>query len=405
MEDNKPENLDEEFGGFDPDPDYTLDEGPDKDVDPGYSQPTVMAPLAFQYNPHDTLVNDILNQVSGFCGAEFTEVPPNPDGEQNPDYDPEDPMSPEHIGGDIMPLDDVEKPKPGDPDFVIDPDDPDKTGQIDPDAPGEKYPDGTEQEPNPDLDKLREEYKKAYDENLKEKTTYWAKLWQVIRFISNITCWTEQIDDTFITQTRVQYHKIEQVCGCRPGCCHCNEDEIAIPLDYAPLPEYPFIDAEITVFINGQPIVEKIDYKYLNDHLDRATNVLHIIRQDYPKTLFYHGGPCCLCRRKAVLKLRYNAGYDMIPAGLLPMICPLIKKIDESKDGLSDCANTMTQVAGLLASKKVGNIQYTWSDKDSNSAKTQTLYTDLFNLASVAEVNALSRCYIAETPEEMGDVI
>ena len=24
-----------------------------------------------------------------------------------------------------------------------------------------------------------------------EKETYWAALWQVIRFISNITCWTE----------------------------------------------------------------------------------------------------------------------------------------------------------------------------------------------------------------------
>lgn len=92
------------------------------------------------YDETDSRVVDILNQVSEFCGKEFTEVPPNPDGEDNPDYDPDDPDNPENPpkeGGDIMPLDDdveVEedenKPKPGDPDFVIDPDDPDKEGQI-----------------------------------------------------------------------------------------------------------------------------------------------------------------------------------------------------------------------------------------------------------------------------------
>lgn len=406
--DTEEPNIDETFGGHDLDEGYNYDEGPDKEIDPGYLIPTEMPALSYTYDPDDTLVVSLVDQVSQFCGADFTEVPSNPDGEANPDWDPSDPESPEKIEGQPVPLDDdteTEKPQPGDPGFVIDPDDPDKTGQIDPEVPGEKYPEGTGEEPNPELDKLREEYNAAYEENLKERQTYWTKLWQVIRFISNITCWTDQIDDTFIMQTRTQYHNIEQVCGCRPGCCHCNEDEIEIPIEYSPLANKPFVSGEITVFINGKPTREEIPVDYLNEHLDTATNVLHLMREDFPETLFYHGRCCCLCRRKAVVKLRYNAGYESIPMGLLPMICPLMKKIDESKNGLSDCANTMTQVSGLLKAKKVGNIQYQWSDNETNSQKTLSLYTDLYNLASVDEIYSLSRCYIAEMPEEMGDVV
>lgn len=402
------QNRDEDFGGYDPD--VPFDQGeipPEEPLDPGYLISGELPPLSYTYDPDDTLVVSIVDQVAEFCGMEFTEVPENPDGRPNPDWDPSDPSSPEKDGGQPMPLSDEEenKPKPGDPDFVIAPDDPNKEGQIDPDAPGQPYPPGTGEDPNPDLDDARDEYKKALEANLKERQTYWTKLWQVIRFISNITCWTDQIDDTFLMQTRTQYYNVEQVCGCRPGCCHCNEDEIDIPLEYSPIPDHPFVDGEITVFINGKPISEKIPEKYLDEHLDHSTNVLHLIREDFPETLYYHGKCCCLCRRKAVVKLRYNAGYESIPLGLLPMICPLLKKIDESKNGLSDCANTMTQVSGLLKAKKVGNIQYQWSDNETNSQKTLSLYTDLYNLASVDEVYALSRCYIAEMPEEMGDVI
>ena len=141
-------------------------------------------PLPHQYDPEDSRVVSILETVSSFCGAEFTEVP------QNPDEEP----------GVPVPLinDEEEKPKPGDPDFVIDPDDPDKTGQIDPDTPGNPYPDW----PSDELDKLREAYQTALAKNLEEKSDYWAKLWQVIRLISTMGCWTESHDDTFIIQYR-----------------------------------------------------------------------------------------------------------------------------------------------------------------------------------------------------------
>lgn len=246
----------------------------------------------------------------------------------------------------------------------------------------------------------------AEAETLSEKEAYWAALWQVIRFISNITCWTEQADDTFITQTRIQNYDVAQVCGCKPGCCHCDEDTIVIPLEFMPVVgERPFVGGKMTVFINGKPKVKEIEADYLNDHYDAGNGRVYINREDFDDMLMFRGKCCCLCRRNVTIQLKYNAGYDLIPAGLLSLICPLMAKIEESKSGLNECANAMTQVSGALRFKKVGNIQYQWSDTESNSQKTYSLYTDLFNLATVDEVYALSRCLIAETPEEMGDVI
>lgn len=350
---------------------------PQKPLDPDFGVVPKLPPLPFNYNEEDERVEEIIKQVSEFCGMEFTEVPPNPEAEDTP-----------------IPLaegvEDGEDEEDEEPQVTPPPLNPGK-------GPGDDQYDKYKE--------LIEQYKEAKAKNLEEKTDYWAKLWQVIRFISNITCWTDQVDDTFFMQTRVQQFSIEQVCGCRPGCCHCNEDEIVIPLDYSPVPDKPFVDGRITVFINGKPISEEMSQRYLNTHFDMATNTLHIMRGDFPETLFYKNKCCCLCRRKATVMLHYNAGYDHIPAGLLPMICPLLSKIEESKAGLSECANTMTQVAGLLKAKKVGNIQYEWSDKDSELAKTQALYTELYNLAAVTEVYSISRCYLAEMPEEMGDVV
>lgn len=248
------------------------------------------------------------------------------------------------------------------------------------------------------------EFDEDPEKALAEKKAYWVKLWQIIRFISNITCWTEQADDTFIMQTRIQTFSVDQVCGCRPGCCHCDEDEIDIPLEFFPIAkDDPFISGKITVFINGVPTTEEITKEYLASHYDEGTGKIHLIRTDFPDTLMYKGKCCCLCRRKAVITLKYNAGYDIIPVGMLPMICPLIGKL--SNLSLGECANAMTEVSGALRFKKVGNIQYQWSDVETSSMKTQTLYTELFNLATVDEVYAMSRCLIAETPEEMGEVI
>lgn len=252
---------------------------------------------------------------------------------------------------------------------------------------------------------VKDDDEESAAENLKEKEAYWAALWQVIRFISNITCWTEQADDTFLMQTRTQYYDVAQTCGCRPGCCHCDEDVIAIPLEFTPTAENPFVSGKMTVFINGKPQVTEIDAEYLNAHYDEGADKVYIDRADFPDVLMFRGKCCCLCRRNVKIQLKYNAGYDAIPFGMLPLICPLMAKIEESKSGLNDCANTMTQVAGALKFKKVGNIQYQWSETESNSQKTYSLYTDLYNLATVDEVYAMSRCLIAETPEEMGDVI
>lgn len=252
---------------------------------------------------------------------------------------------------------------------------------------------------------VKEDDPESAAENLKEKEAYWAALWQVIRFISNITCWTEQADDTFIMQTRIQTYDVAQVCGCKPGCCHCDEDVVKIPLEFMPVSENPFVEGKLTVFINGRPKSMPITAEYLQEHYDEYAGVVYLDRKDFDDMLMYKGKCCCLCRRNVKVQLKYNAGYDLIPNGLLSLICPLMAKIEESKSGLNECANAMTQVVGALKFKKVGNIQYQWSDAQNDTQKTFSLYTDLYNLATVDEVYALSRCLIAETPEEMGDVI
>lgn len=373
----------------------------------------MIPPLPYKYDPEDERVNALLDTVSAFCGAEFTEVPPDPDGEE----------------GVPVPLADEEapKPKPGDPDFVIDPDDPDKSGQIDPDKPGLQPgeivdPDDPSVEPAPllpdELDKLREAYKIALEKNIEEKTDYWAKLWQVIRLISAMGCWTESHDDTFILQYRTQRYEAEQTCACG-RCCRCDEDTIVIPIEYAPLELHPdttknpverqmearpFIKGVISVIVNGKREETVIDQEYLNEHYDHYTQKLYINREDFSDLLYAGGRCCCLCKRKLVVTLWYNAGYYEIPQTILPLVCQLMGKIEDSKKPLSDCEAAVTQVSGLLKSMKTGNIQYAWSDNNNALGNTQALFTEIYNIASMAELFGLSRCDIINH-EEAGDVI
>lgn len=373
-------------------------------------------PLPFVYDEEDSRVIEILNTVSTFCGKEFTVVPPNPDGEK-------DPETGEIEGGVPVPLDDTEedeetkKPQPGDPDFTIDPDDPDKTGQIDPDIPGTQPDDGTLDDT---LDKLREAYQSALRQSTAEKTSYWGILWQVIRLISTMACWTESSDDTFIVQHRHQTYIAKQVNGCCKSCCRCDEDQIMIPIEYAPLEKHPdtdkniweqefdarpFIGGVISVVIDGKPQTVKIDAEYLNDRYDPYTQRVYINREDFPDIL-YTGtcGLCCLCERELTITLHYNAGYYTIPQALLPLICQLMGKIEDSKKPLSDCSAALSQVSGLLKSMKTGNIQYTWSDNDEKLANTQNLWAEIYNIASMAELYSLSRCNVVNK-EDAGDVI
>lgn len=371
---------------------------------------SIVPALPYEYKEDDERVNAIIDQVAEFCGKEFTVVPPNPDGEKNPETG-------EIEGGVPVPLDEEEeeKPKPGDPDFVIDPDDPDKTGQIDPDIPGTQPDDGTSYDT---MDKLREEYKAAYEKNQQERAEYWAFLWQVLRLISDVTCWTDSFDDTFIYQHRSQTHTIEQ----KPRCCPCNgkcAQWTKFKLWYAPVvncdvaseditPQErehrvkPFIGGEFHyVDADGEYQVEKIDQKYLNKHYNVHTQEVTIRAMDFPEILTYSN---CDCPQTVDLVLHYNAGYCTIPPALLPLICQLLHKIEDSKQSINDCAGAMTQVAGLLKSKKVGNVQYSWSDKDTELSKTQALFTEIYNIANVAELFAISRCEIINV-EEAGDVI
>lgn len=236
----------------------------------------------------------------------------------------------------------------------------------------------------------------------------WSKIWLVLRLFSLVTCWTDSTTDLFLMQTRKQQTTVKQLCGCRRDCCNCDDDQIVIPLEFAPLYDDEgcmYVSGMISVVINGKVHRQEITPEYLYEHTDPYTNKLYIMREDFPDILLWNNKCCCLCRRNCTITLEYNAGYETLPEGLLPLICPLLTKIDSAKVGLSDCAAAMTQVVGLLKRKKVGNVEYEWSDRDSDTAVTQTLLTDLFDVSMMAELEAISRCDDARGVEEMGDVI
>jgi hypothetical protein len=206
-------------------------------------------------------------------------------------------------------------------------------------------------------------------------------------------------------QCRQQQATANQLCGCTRTCCNCDDDHIIIPLEYAPLDDEPFVEGEITAVVGSQFIKQELTAKYLNDHLDPYTNKLYIMRDDFPDIFYWRNKCCCLCKRKFTITLRYNAGYEKLPSGLLPLVCPILKKIDDAKISLSDCASAMTKTVGLLKRIKNGNIEREWSDKDNGASATDTLLTDIFDVALVAELQAISRCGEISVPEEFGDVI
>ncbi len=233
----------------------------------------------------------------------------------------------------------------------------------------------------------------------------WKKIWLAIRFLSLHACWTDGDNDTMIMQCRTQQATANQLCGCTKRCCNCDEDHIVIPLEYAPVDDEPFVSGMISAVVAGKFVKQELTAEYLNEHLDPCTNKLYIMRDDFPDIFYWNHKCCCLCKRQFTITLNYNAGYEKLPNGLLPMVCPILAKIDEAKISLSDCASAMTKTVGLLKRKKNGNVEYEWSDKDTGASSTNTLLTDIFDVALVAELQAVSRCGEITTPDEFGDVI
>lgn len=322
-----------------------------------------VSPLPYLYNPEDDRMNAILDQVVDFCGYELTEVPPKPDEEPG------------------VPVPQDDGPEEEDDNVGL-------------------YPELTDE-----LDKLLEEYQTALAKSIEEKSKLWPKIWQAIRYISDITCWTDSDNDTFITQIRHQIASFNSENGCCLNCANCEDGTIAIKLAYLPHPEDFLLGGQISAVINGKVKRELITYDYLAAHYDEIEGVVYIDRYDFPKLLLNFGKGCCKCKLKVNIRLDYLAGYDQIPDGILQLICPFISKLEEAKIGMSNCHQAMTQVSGLLKRKKSGNVEYEWSTTDSASQRTQTLYTDLYNIATLDEVMAISRCYALDDDLEIGDVV
>lgn len=359
-------------------------------------------PLPYKYDPSDDRVVEILSHVATFCGKEFIDDEPEDDK----------PIDKPDEGGDNGNQDDNggngKEPNP------------DEGAATFNDTPSETEP--TNPEPTPGVGDGGEDTEPKEDsENVKEqKATYWTMLWQVLRYLSSVACWTEEADDTFILQQRTQTFSTKQERhACDFACNPCEKEMVVIPLEYSPLqgtldpikrldhyffPKSinPFIGGRITVYVRGKRCEADITSEYLLEHYDPADEKVHIDRQDFPELFLVNG--CCDCEREANITLWYNAGYLTVPEGLLPLICPLIQKITDSKMSINECANVMDRVSGLLKRKKIGNVQYEWSDSDNALNQTEAMYVELFNLSNMAELYAISRCELVAV-EEAGDVV
>lgn len=237
-------------------------------------------------------------------------------------------------------------------------------------------------------------------EGQEDKDT-WAYIWQVLRRLSIITCWADKPEDTFIVQTRTQKFSAKQVNGCCRGCCNCDEDIVKVPLEFEPAIGY--ISGNISVVIGGKPITQEIPLEYLNEHTDWEAGILYINREDFPNILLYRENCCCLCNRDLRITLVYNSGFEMIPNGMLPVVCKFINSVDT--DTTDSCASNMTSTAGALKRKKVGNVEYEWSDKDDSTYTVNKLLAELNTLGVLGEVMAYARCNVAEEEGDTGVVV
>lgn len=231
----------------------------------------------------------------------------------------------------------------------------------------------------------------------------WSYIWQVLRRLSIFTCWAESNDDTLILQVRTQNYSVKQENACCRGCCRCDDDVLRVPLSYEPVPEQGYISGKMTVMIGGRMVTEVLEPEYLAEHTDWETGILYLNREDFPNTLLYKGSCCCLCNRDVRITLVYNAGFELIPNGMLPTICALLEKVDT--DTSDNCAQAMSEVSGLLKRKKVGNVEYEWDVADDSAYTVDRLYAELNTLGVLGEIMVYNRCSIAEPEIETGDVV
>lgn len=235
-----------------------------------------------------------------------------------------------------------------------------------------------------------------------EPAVLWPLIWQTLRILSNITCWSDTIDDLFLTQTRTQsYPVIIDHCECL--CRLCDDAFVIIPLEFSPHPDDFMISVTISGMVNGEFVKRELDVETVMKGFDEGQDKLYL-----PKQMFYdlikQYDNCCSCVYNMTVTMKYNAGYDGIPQGLYPAVCYILNKINNSVD-IEDCHDNLTTTSGLLQRKKVGNVEYQWSTQDTTNSKTATLYSDLHDLGMIDEVLAFSRCYLSTQEEVLGDVV
>ena len=235
-----------------------------------------------------------------------------------------------------------------------------------------------------------------------DKKVLWPLIWQTLRIISSITCWDDNPGDLFLTQTRTQSYPVK-IEHCQCLCKLCDEAFVIIPLEYAPHPEDFMISVKISGMVNGKFIKEELDIEELMEGFDEGRDRLYISKQVF-YDLIKSEDNCCSCEYDFTVTLQYNAGYDEIPEGLLPIICYILNKVNNGVDE-EDCHDNLTTTSGLLKRKKVGNVEYEWSTQDTTNSKTATLYSDLHDLGMLDEIMAISRCYLATQEEVLGDVV
>jgi len=172
--------------------------------------------------------------------------------------------------------------------------------------------------------------------------------------ISKATCWDDGGCSTLLRNERTENIFIPKGSLCQ---CGCDKGIMRIPL------RYTNVDS---VTINAQVIKDNgMSEEYIEVPVNRIfySTLTNEIRIDL-NSIFDNCN--CDCS-SAYLQVTFDAGYDLYPDCVLPIICELLTVLILTKVGctLEDCCDyTKPQRDYVLTSKKLGEITYSYT-KDS----------------------------------------
>jgi len=146
----------------------------------------------------------------------------------------------------------------------------------------------------------------------------------VISYISQITCWRTELCETFLNEERIELIPINNL-----ECCGCDDRLMTITPRFFEMIDMDSFKVEfITVMGLSEDVVE-IDSEYFS--FIESMNELRIDLSRY-----YSCNPCC--PPETIVRIRYYAGFDLIPDCLLGLFCDLMRVLyDQMKCDCGTC--------------------------------------------------------------------